>query len=203
MPEKNEWGSIAAWAWGLSRAMDYFETDTDIDATNVIVFGHSRLGKTTLWAGATDERFAAAISNNSGRGGASLTKRQFGETVYRINNRFPYWFCKNFHQYNFNEDSLLADQRELIALIAPRPVYIASAETDYWSDQRGEFLAAFYATPVYKMYGKLGIPSDLMPALNQPIQNTVAYHIRTGEHDVTDYDWEQYIKWAKEQLNIE
>ncbi|HSO85933.1 MAG TPA: hypothetical protein VLQ91_05235 [Draconibacterium sp.] len=203
VPEKNEWGSIAAWAWGLSRAMDYFETDPDIYASKVIVFGHSRLGKTALWAGATDQRFAAAISNNSGCGGAALSKRQFGETVYRVNNRFPYWFCKNFHQFNFNEDSLAADQHELIALIAPRPVYIASAELDHWSDQRGEFLAAFYATPVYKMYGKTGIPSDQMPGLNQPIQNTVAYHIRTGEHDVTGYDWEQYIKWAKEQLNIE
>ncbi|MGJ8725427.1 MAG: glucuronyl esterase domain-containing protein [Roseibacillus sp.] len=198
-PAANEWGTLATWAWGLSRGLDYLSARSDIDGRDIGVFGFSRLGKAALWAGASDHRFAFVISNQSGCGGAALSRRAFGETVSRINTVFPHWFADSFLQYNDNEASLPVDQHQLLALIAPRPVYIASAVKDRWSDPKGEFLSAKFAEPAFLLFGKEGLGVEELPAVDQSVGKTIRYHIRSGGHGVTEYDWEQYLKFVKEE----
>jgi len=191
------WGTIAAWAWGASRCMDYLVTDKDVAANLVAVVGHSRAGKTALWAGAEDTRFAMVVSNESGAGGAALARRRFGETVERLNTVFPHWFCMNFKKYNNKEDSLPFDMHMLLSLIAPRALYIDCADEDLWGDPKGSYLSLYSAIPVFNL---LGVKSDIkksMPPLNkQVIRGRVGFHIRNGSHNLLLKDWNWFMDFA-------
>jgi len=191
------WGTIAAWAWGASRCLDYLITDNDVDKNRVAVVGHSRGGKTALWAGAEDPRFALVVSNESGCGGAALARRRFGETVARINTSFPHWFCSNYEKYNNNEDAMPVDMHMLLALIAPRALYVDCASEDLWGDPRGSYLSLYNAVPVFKLLGKEADIPEAMPPLNkQVISGNVAYHIRDGAHNMLLKDWNWFMDFA-------
>ncbi len=196
-----DWGAIAAWAWGLSRAFDYLETNAEVDSEKIAVMGHSRLGKAALWAGALDERFALVVSNNSGAGGMALARRDFGESIKSINENFPHWFCGNYKTFNDFPEKLPIDMHQLAGLIAPRPLYIASAQEDLWADPKGEFLSLVGADPVYRLLGTSGLAITSQPPPDQLANGPLAYLLRTGVHDVTRTDWQAYIDFAAAQVS--
>lgn len=192
----DNFGTVAAWAWALSRGLDYLETDKDIDGKRVAVFGFSRLGKAALWAGATDRRFAAVLSNESGAGGGKQFRRGIGEDINRLCTVFPHWFAGSFAKYKGKDAELPFDQHFVLSLIAPRPVYLATAEDDKNSDPEGEFATARAADPVYRFLGTDGLPKGPFPALNQPLAGQIGFHIRPGGHDVKMFDWIQILNFS-------
>jgi hypothetical protein len=201
-PAPGEWGTIAAWAWGLSRAMDYLETDERVDAKRVAILGVSRLGKTVLWAGAHDPRFAMVIASCSGEGGAALSRRNYGETIAHLTapTRYPYQFCANYQKFAEHVDNFPVDAHMLVALMAPRPVLLQTGDKDFWSDPKGEFLAAVAAAPVYRLFGKQGLDSDQMPPAGTPILHTIGYYMHAGGHGTIPSDWDQYLGFLQMHL---
>jgi len=193
---KEEFGAISVWAWGLSRALDYLLTDEEVDGNRVVVAGHSRRGKAALWAGARDARFAAVVSNNSGCNGAALTRRCFGETLWHIHQRFPHWFPASNARFIMQPDELPVDQHQLIACVAPRPIYIASASMDEWADPRGEYLALRAAEPAWELHGLPGLTAGEWPEPGTAVHGVMNYHVRAGKHGMTPFDWSHFADLA-------
>ena len=202
-PGPEECGAIAAWAWGMSRVEDYFETDPQVDARRVAIHGVSRLGKTVMWAGAHDQRFAAVIASCSGEGGAALSHRDYGETIAHLEapTRYPYQFAANWAKYKGFPDDAPFDAHMLVALVAPRPLLLQTGNTDFWSDPKGEFLAAVAAGPVYKLLGKDPLDTDVWPAANQPILHDLAYEMHDGGHGMVASDWPIYVSFLQQHLH--
>jgi len=200
-PKANEWGVLSAVAWGGSRALDFLEADDAFDHERVAVMGHSKMGKAALWTAAQDERFALAISAQSGCAGAALWRRRFGETLEKMVTRFPYWLSRNAWKFVNQEDDLPVDQHMLLALVAPRPVYVHSAVGDTWADARGEYLSAYHASEVYRLLGKRGLRSEQSPPVGKAIiESEVGYHVREGGHSIEPYDWARFLEFAELHL---
>lgn len=195
----NDCGKIAMWAWAASRVLDYAETLPELDQNRAMAVGHSRLGKTALLAGAQDTRFALAISNDSGCSGAAITRGKQGERVEDICSRLGYWFCKNYEKYRGKEDDMPFDQHFLLAAIAPRKVYVASAAEDLWADPDFEFLSCVMAGDYFEHYGQKGfVYSDRFPAVGEKLhKGNVAYHRRGGTHFLSREDWRLFMEYAK------
>ncbi len=196
-PQPDEWGTIGAWSWGVSRIIDYFETDKLVDAKRIAVQGHSRIGKTALWASALDERIAAVYASCSGEMGAALARRDWGETVDDMAQNFPYWFAGNFQKYAGHWTDMPVDAHMLIALSAPRPVFITGGTADQWADPVGEFLAGVAAGPVYRLLGKKDLGATQIPALDTPLtKGDIGGHNHTGGHAATPADWSAFLEFV-------
>ncbi|MFY9341094.1 MAG: acetylxylan esterase, partial [Planctomycetota bacterium] len=194
---EHAWGAIGVWASGLSRIADHLLAEPRLDPKHLFAVGHSRLGKAALWAGAQDERFALVIANESGKGGASLLRRDFGETIGDLTTNFPHWFCRQFASYAKAVERCPVDSHQLLALVAPRLLYVASAHNDLWADPRGEFLAAMHASAAWTALGKQGLGVTEWPPVDKPVGDCVGYHVRAGEHGIRLYDWQQFAAFAQ------
>jgi hypothetical protein len=198
----DEWGAIAAWAWGLRRVMDHLETEPAIDAKRVALLGSSRLGKTVLWTGATDERYAVILASVSGESGAALSRRNYGETVRHMTDstRYAYQFARTYQTYGDRVNELPFDGHMLVSLIAPRPLLLQTGDTDFWSDPKGEYLSAVAASPVWRLLGKEGLTVDHYPAAGEPVLSTLGYSMHAGRHGILPYDWPVFLSFLQKHL---
>lgn len=192
----HDWGSIAAWAWGVSRVVDYVVTDPDLDAKRIAVMGHSRLGKTALVAAAFDDRIALAIPHQAGCGGTAPSRSTAGESVEKINTTFPHWFNDTFPLFNKQVERLPFDQHCLVALVAPRPVLYTNAVEDTWANPAGQFEMLKAANPVYQLLGSAGLEAQTMPPNDTLVSSTLGYYIRPGKHSQTREDWKVFLDFA-------
>lgn len=200
-PATGDWSTIAAWSWGASRVLDYLETLPAVDAKRVAMIGHSRLGKTALWAGATDPRFAVIFASCSGEMGAALSRRDWGETVDDMAVAFPWWFVGTFPQYVGKWHTMPVDAHLLIALSAPRPVFVTGGTQDQWADPKGEFLAQVAAGPVYRLLGGKDLGTSEVPPLDHPlITGDLGFLYHTGGHTIAPGDWKAFLEFAGRYL---
>jgi hypothetical protein len=196
-PGPDEWGTISAWAWGASRALDYLETDPAVDAKRVALIGHSRLGKTVLLAGARDPRFALVFSSCGGEMGSALARRDYGETIDDMASNFPWQFAGNFQQYAGHWNDMPVDTHMIIALNAPHPVFIIGGTGDQWADPRGEFLGEVAAGPVYRLAGLKDLGTTNFPPVDTPIiTGDLGFNYHTGPHAIMPSDWNAFLEFA-------
>lgn len=199
-PGPRDWGTIAAWAWGIHRAVDYLHQDQDIDRDRIAVIGHSRLGKTALLAAAFDERIRLAIPHQAGCGGTAPSRGKVGESVKQINESFPHWFNDEFTRFNEHPELLPFDQHALVALVAPRPVLFTNAVEDTWANPEGQFQVLQASEPVYRLLEAGGLDATAMPELNQLIDSRLGYYIRPGKHSMGREDWKVFLEYADKQF---
>ncbi len=199
-PGPHDGGSVAAWAWGISRAVDYLLTEDSLDRKRIAAVGHSRLGKAALLAAAFDDRIALVVPNQAGCGGTAPSRGKVGESVKQINERFPYWFAPAFQEFNERTDRLPFDQHCLVALVAPRPVLFSNATEDTWANPAGQFDVLRAADPVYRLLGTTGLAAEKMPEPGKLADGTLGYYIRPGKHSMTKGDWKVYLDFADKQF---
>ena len=195
-PAPDEWGTISAWSWGASRVLDYLQGDPAVDGKRVALIGHSRLGKTVIWTGARDPRFAIVYSSCAGELGTSLARRDFGETVDDMAANFPWQFAGNIQQFPAHWNKLPVDTHMVIALNAPHPVFIGGGTTDQWSDPRGEFLAEVAAGPVYRLVGKADLGSSDLKVEAPYITGDLGFHYHDGGHTISASDWKVFLQFT-------
>jgi len=197
--KENEWGMIAIWAYALQAGMDYLVTNKNVDSKQIAPLGCSISGKVALWSAVTDKRFGGVLLSTAGHGADAIWRREYGETLENMCKYLPTWICRNANKYAKNVHKMPVDQHSLLACMAPRPLYVATAQHDLWADQLGQWIGTYNAASAYDLYGKYpAFNSEKQPPLNKPIiESSVGFHVRSGVHELERYDWEKYMQFME------